>query len=90
MSSVRLANLEIKLLKQKLDALARRLFGSTSEKLDHAQTQLLFEGLEEIAGSEAVIMEAGVKQESSIHKAPVPRPARSPSPGTSAGEGDHP
>jgi hypothetical protein len=46
---LRLAHLEIKLLKQKLDVLARRLFGRSSEKLDAAQMQLLFEGLEEIA-----------------------------------------
>ena len=46
---LRLAHLEIKLLKQKLDVLTRRLFGRSSEKLDAAQMQLLFEGLEEIA-----------------------------------------
>jgi hypothetical protein len=34
---LRLAHLEIKLLKQKLDTLARRLFGRSSEKLDAAQ-----------------------------------------------------
>jgi transposase len=48
---LRLAHLEIKLLRQKLDALARRLFGSSSEKLDPAQMQLLLEGLEEIAAA---------------------------------------
>ena len=46
---LRLAHLEIKLLKQKLDVLARRLFVRSSEKLDASQMQLLFEGLEEIA-----------------------------------------
>lgn len=76
---LRLAHLEIKLLKQKLDALARRLFGRSSEKLDAAQMQLLFEGLEEIAGVEAVIMETEIKEEeNSIHKAPAQRAGRGP------------
>ena len=46
------ARLENKLLRQKLDALARRMFGKSSEKLDAAQLQLLLEGLEEIAGAQ--------------------------------------
>jgi transposase len=46
---LRLARLEIQLLKVKLDALARRVFGKSSEKLDGGQLQLLLEGLEEIA-----------------------------------------
>ena len=33
---------EIKLLKEKIDLLIRRLFGSKSEKLDAAQLELLF------------------------------------------------
>lgn len=36
---LRLAHLEIQLLKHKLNALARRLFGTSSEKLDAAQMQ---------------------------------------------------
>jgi transposase len=47
------AQMEIKLLRQKLDALARRMFGRSSEKLDAAQLQLLLEGLEEITGAQA-------------------------------------
>jgi transposase len=35
---------EIALLKQSIDALTRRIFGATSEKLDPAQLQLLLEG----------------------------------------------
>ncbi len=46
---LRLARLEIQLLKVKRDALARRMFGKSSEKLDGGQLQLLLEGLEEIA-----------------------------------------
>jgi transposase len=46
------AQLEIRLLRQKLDALARRMFGRSSERLDAAQLQLLLEGLEEIAGAQ--------------------------------------
>jgi septal ring factor EnvC (AmiA/AmiB activator) len=40
------AELEINFLRQKLDALARRLFGKKSEQLDPAQLQLLFQELE--------------------------------------------
>jgi transposase len=39
------ARLENTLLRQKLDALARRLFGKKSEQLDSAQLQLLLSGL---------------------------------------------
>src|SRR5215216_3833503 len=39
------AELEIHFLRQKLDALARRLFGKKSEQLDPAQLQLLFQEL---------------------------------------------
>lgn len=39
------ARQEITLLRQKLDALARRYFGKTSEQLDPAQLQLLLSGL---------------------------------------------
>ena len=37
---------EIKLLKEKIDLLIRRIFGSKSEKLDAAQLELLFKGIE--------------------------------------------
>ena len=40
------ANLEIDFLRQKVDALARQLFGKKSEQLDPAQLQLLFQELE--------------------------------------------
>ena len=40
------AELEIDFLRQKLDALARQLFGKKSEQLDPAQLQLLFQELE--------------------------------------------
>ena len=45
----RIANLEaeVALLRQKLDALARRLYGKSSEQLDPNQLQLLLQGLEE-------------------------------------------
>jgi transposase len=46
---LRLARLEIQLLKVKLDALARRVFGRSSEQLEAGQLQLLLEGLDEIA-----------------------------------------
>lgn len=38
---------ETELLRQKIDALSRRLFGVSSEKLDPKQLQLLLKGMEE-------------------------------------------
>jgi len=43
--SLQAAHLEINLLRHKLDALARRIFGKKSEQLDAAQLQLLLSGL---------------------------------------------
>lgn len=43
--SLEAARTEITLLRQKLDALARRFFGKKSEQLDAAQLQLLLQGL---------------------------------------------
>lgn len=43
--SLEQARTEITLLRQKLDALARRFFGKKSEQLDAAQLQLLLQGL---------------------------------------------
>jgi len=40
------ANQEIKLLREKIDALVRRLFGAKSEKLDPEQLLLLLQGME--------------------------------------------
>ena len=37
---------ENKLLREKLDALARRMFGARSEQLDAAQLQLMLQGLD--------------------------------------------
>jgi predicted RNase H-like nuclease (RuvC/YqgF family) len=39
---------EVTLLRQKLDALARRFFGKKSEQLDAAQLQLLLSGLAQL------------------------------------------
>ncbi len=74
---LKLAHLEIKLLKQKLDVLARRLFGRSSEKLDPAQIQLLFEGLEEIATVGSETPDDAVPETPAL-KAPAERPARGP------------
>ena len=40
------AQQEIKLLREKIDALVRRLFGAKSEKLDPEQLLLLLQGME--------------------------------------------
>src|SRR3954463_15399526 len=45
-SKLAAAELENEFLRQKLDALARQLFGKKSEQLDSAQLQLLFQELE--------------------------------------------
>ena len=42
------ARLEIKLLRQKLDALSRRLFDKSSERLNPDQLELLWDGLAEL------------------------------------------
>jgi len=50
------ARQENKLLREKLDALARRLFGKSSEHLNAAQLELLLDGMEEIAVVEAAAL----------------------------------
>ncbi len=74
--ALRLAQLEIKLLKAKLDALARRVYGRSSERLDGGQLQLLFEGLEEIAQAQAAALEEPPPHDDD--KSPRPRPERGP------------
>ncbi|WP_218281256.1 transposase, partial [Verrucomicrobium spinosum] len=49
LTAVRLEN---KLLRLKLDALSRRMFGKSSEKLDAEQMQLLLDGIEELTLAE--------------------------------------
>ena len=58
------ARLENKLLRQKLDALARRYFGKKSEKLSSAQLELLLSGLEKTE----------VVTPAPVNPAPVSRP----------------
>ena len=73
------AQLEISLLRQKLDALARRLFGKKSEQLAPAQLQLLFQELE--APGPAVGKPSGPPSLESDSARPVvstPRPLRGP------------
>jgi transposase len=48
MEQLACATAEIKLLRGKIDALLRRLFGAKSEKLDHEQLLLLLQGLDEL------------------------------------------
>src|SRR5580704_15667031 len=62
--------LENQILRQKLDALARRVFGKSSERLDPEQLQLLLEGLEEIAEVRAVTQRSSAMSEG---RASVPR-----------------
>jgi transposase len=75
---LRLAHLEIQLLKQKLDALTRRLFGSSSERIDPAQTQLLFEGLEETAAARIEVQTPPPLLSAEAPRERVPRGPRLP------------
>jgi transposase len=72
----RLASLEKEnaLLREKIDALARRLFGAKSEKLDPAQLLLLLQGLDEPGKApEPVVAEAPRRS-----KVPLPPRSRAP------------
>lgn len=62
------AQQENKLLRQKLDALARRLFGKSSEKLDAEQMQLLLEGMEMAEEIRATALGAAAPAEQSLDK----------------------
>jgi transposase len=63
------ARTEITLLRQKLDALARRIFGKKSEQLEAAQLQLLLQGLAQSQAQE-------LPQPSSLPVVEKPRTAR--------------
>jgi transposase len=76
---LRRAHLEIKLLRQKLDALARRMFGRSSEKADPDQLQLLLEGLEEIAQAQTdALKDRGAGASPEVRKAAAERAPRGP------------
>ena len=75
-AEVRCLRQENELLRQKLDALARQLFGKKSEQLDPAQLQMLFQELE--APGPALGNESGPQVvETEPARRPKPRPARS-------------
>lgn len=64
---------ENQLLRQKVDWLVRRVFGSTSEKLDAAQLQLLL-----LSETPAAVAEAPSMAPSQSPRAPHPRPPKVP------------
>ena len=65
---------ETALLRQKIDALARKIYGVSSEQLDPAQLLLLLQGLDEPGKApEPVVAEAP-------RRSPVPSPPRSRAP----------
>jgi septal ring factor EnvC (AmiA/AmiB activator) len=66
------SRIENNLLRQKLDALARRLFGKQSEQLDAAQLQLLLSGLAQLDFQSAA-------QSSTLAVASAPRQPSTPS-----------
>lgn len=59
---LRVANLRIEVLQMKLDKLARRLFGRSSERLDDGQLELLLDADEEIERVNEAAKEAGNKE----------------------------
>ena len=73
----RIADLEKEnaLLRQKIDALARKLFGVSSEKLDPGQLQLLLQGMELPPGKSAEPVAAEEPRRSTV---PSPRRERGP------------
>jgi len=71
------ALLEIKLLRAKLDALARRIFGKKSEQLSEAQLQLLFQ--EEMATGPAQGKESGPEEtQTQLPRSSKPKRQRTP------------
>jgi transposase len=66
---------ENKLLKEKIHLLIRRIFGSSSEKIDAAQLELLLSGVEGVEPAVAPEVQAPVSKprEPSARKAKVPR-----------------
>ena len=65
----------IALLRQKLDALARRLFGKSSEQLDPAQLELLLQLAENLPSAPAAPVAA---QPEPLRSPKAARPARAP------------
>ena len=62
------ARIEIKLLREEIDALVRRIFGAQSEKLDPAQLLLMLQGLDVPGKSQEPVVE----EEPRRSKAPSP------------------
>jgi transposase len=71
------ANREIKLLREKIDALVRRLFGAKSEKLDPEQLLLLLQGFEP-PGKAPEPVAAEAPRRSTVPSAPRERAPRLP------------
>lgn len=73
---------EIKLLREKVDLLIRRLFGRSSEKLDEAQLMLLLQGDDDAAKKDQAssanpgALEAEIKKRDKDDKTPAPRQER--------------
>jgi len=74
------AKAEISLLQQKLDALARRLFGKKSEQLNPQQLQLLFQELH--TPGPALGKESGPQSNEALSARPVRTSAKAPRPKT--------
>ncbi|WP_081888340.1 IS66 family transposase [Verrucomicrobium sp. BvORR034] len=75
LAAVRLEN---KLLRLKLDALSRRMFGKSSEKLDAEQMQLLLDGIEELTLAEESAQQARPGKEPATAEAARERKPRIP------------
>ena len=73
--------IEIKLLKEKIDLLVRRIFGAKSEQLDEAQLMLLLQGDDEAkkaaaSSADACVLEAEIERRSRDNKPVKPRRQR--------------
>ena len=64
---------EIVVLRQNIDALTRKIFGVSSEKLDPAQLELLLEGIEAKKPDAAASGDPGPAAEIKNHKKRKPR-----------------
>lgn len=73
--------IEIKLLKEKIDLLVRRIFGAKSEQLDEAQLMLLLQGDDETkkaaaSSADACVLEAEIDRRARDNKPVKPRRER--------------
>ena len=80
-AQVKAQQIEVKLLKEKIDLLVRRIFGAKSEQLDEAQLMLLLQGDEGAkkagaSSADACVLEAEIDRRGKDNKPVKPRRLR--------------